>query len=200
MAMVVSKKKQRRKPVNPSPASIIYRGPAKLPQDSLDEDLHTVEVLYIGTLNASAGGVLAVALDSYSQVSSSPDWASLGNLYQEYRVLSWALQLQPWNKYNTPTTTTLAPVYSVLDRSNSTVLSSLSDCAGYSSVRIHPPSTEVSRVIKMADTGEAQFIPTSTFPATQDRLYIKLYSAGNTASITMYDYLSTFIVQFRGRK
>jgi hypothetical protein len=200
MALVRRQKSTKKKQVNPSVGSIVYVGPSKLPRAAVDDDTYTAELKYIGTMAASAGGVLAPVLDSYSQLTSSPDWANAAALYQEYRVLSMETHLQPWNKYNTPTTSALAPVYSVLDRVNATALASLSDCAGYASVKIHPPSTEIVRTIKMADSGEAQFIATTTFAATTDRLYIKFYSAGNAASITMYDYVTTILVQFRGRK
>ena len=190
------KKKQVSQPIG----SIVYRGPAKLPQGKVDDDTYIAELVYIGTVSATAGGVLAFVLDDYSQASSSPDWSNASGMYQEYRVLSMSTHFEPWNTYNTPTTSALAPVYSVLDRSSSTALASLNDCAGYASVRIHAPSTSFSRTIKMADSGEAQFIATSTSPATADRLFIKVYSAGNAASITMYDYVSTILVQFRGRK
>lgn len=204
MALVVKSGKKMRsnikKRVDLPLSSIVYRGPTKLPQGAVDDDTYTAELVYIGTMSASAGGVLAPVLDAYSQASSSPDWTNASGLYQEYRILSMETHLEPWNKYNTPTTSILAPVYTVLDRTSATALASLNDCAGYASVKIHAPSTSITRSIKMGDSGEAQFISTATSPATADRLYIKFYSAGNTASITMYDYVSTLLVQFRGRK
>ncbi len=180
--------------------AVSYRGPAKLPQArGSDESYEVTEVRFGGTLSTSGSGVLAAVLDGYSQASSSTDWASLVNLYQEYRILSMHVECAPWNKYNQPTTTALAPVYTVTDRSGATPLSSQSATAAYASAEIHDPSTRIVRTIKMDGSDEASWIATSSTPANASRLYIKFYSAGNANSISLYDYLTTMIVQFRGR-
>ncbi len=188
------------KGVNPSVAAISYNGPTSLPKTNVGNETQVVEIKYVGSISTSAGGVINTVLDSYAQCTSSPDWASLGNLWQEARVLSMHTHLEPYNKYNQPTTNALAPVYVVVARDSNTALASLSEVAGYNSSEIHAPSTAISKVIKMADSGEAQFTPTGSGPAAEDRLYIKFYSSGNANSIAVYDYMTTLLVQFRGRK
>ena len=179
---------------------ITYSGPYKLQRTAVQNDLMTMQFQYIGTLTASGGGVLSSVLDSYAQLTSSPDFSSAANLYAEYRVLSMHTQCEPWNKYNTPTTTTLAPVYTAIDRQDNTAIASLSAAANYGSIAIHAPSSKITRGMKMTGTGEALWVGTSGAPSADNRMYLKFYSSGNTASITMYDYLTVIIVQFKGRK
>ncbi len=180
--------------------ALTYAGPYKIQRTANQNDMNTIQIQYIGTLTASGAGTLNAVLDSYSQLTSSPDFTSAAALYAEYRVLSMHVQCEPYNKYNTPTTTSLTPVYTVVDRQNSTALASLNDAANYGSVAIHAPSSKITRGLKMTGTGEALWVGTGGGPSTDNRMYIKFYSAGNTASITMYDYLTTIIVQFKGRK
>lgn len=153
-----------------------------------------------GSVASSAGGVVSTVFACGSQVTSSNDWTSFQALWQEYRVLSMKVMFRPWNKNNQPTTSALAPVLSVTTRDNSTALSTLSDTATYDSVQIHSPSTEFDREIKMSGIDEASWTLTSTTPPAASQMYIKLYSSGNVASTTLYDYLTIIIVQFRGRK
>ncbi len=193
-------KRGEKKVKPPAIGALTYRGPTSLPKTLEANETEVAELLYIGSVATTAGGVINTVFDAYSQLTSSPDWSSYANLWQEYRILSMKVHAEPWNKYNQPTTSALAPVYSVVARDTATALSSLSDCAGYASVEIHAPSTPFDKEIKMAGAGEAQFVLTTASPATSDRLYIKLYSSGNVASTTVYDYLDRILVQFRGRK
>jgi hypothetical protein len=188
-------------PIVPSTA-LVYKGPTRLPARTgfSDDDQVAVQLNYIGTMSANGSGVLAPVLDSYSQASSSPSWASFAALYGEFRILSIDTIMVPWNKYNVPTTTTLAPVYIVEDRVNSTALSSLSDAAKYQNVEIYPPSSNIRKKMRMEGTGEASWTASGSTPASADRLYIKVYSAGNTSSVTLYDYCSAVMVQWRNRK
>ncbi len=166
----------------------------------MSEDMATIQLNYYGSIASTAGGVINSVLDAYSQLSSSADWSSLQNLYQEYRILSMQTTFLPWNTYNVPTTTVLSPLMSVTDRTGSTALSSLANACSYASVKAHKPSSTFSRTIKMSGADEATWVLTTGSPATSARLYIKLYSAGNTASTTTHDYLTVLMVQFRGRQ
>ncbi len=198
--MIVSRKPSSKRSSNPPPTALIYRGPSRVPQSKVANDVETLQVQFIGTIASSAGGVISSVITPYSQLTSSPDWTSITNLYTEFRILSIETTFVPWNLYNTPTTTTLAPIYSVVDRSNSTALSSLANAAEYASVQIHEPSKKFKRVAKMAGSGEADWALIGSGPAAAAQFYIKLYSGGNTASTTTHDYLSILMVQFRGRK
>ncbi len=186
--------------INPSNQVAIYRGPLRLPQSVQADDTVTVQLGYAGTLTTSVAGGLATVISASSQATSSVDWSSYANLYSEYRILSMDFHAEPWNKYNQPTSTVLAPVISVVDRQNSTALASVSAAAAVGSAQIHPPSSSIRRKARMVDFGEASFVDISSTPASNDIFYIKLFSSGNTASTNVYDYLTILMVQFRGRK
>ncbi len=195
-----SKKKSNTKVVGVPLGAVVYRGPTRLPQEQGADDLVVTQLNFYGSITTSAGGVINSVIDSNSQLTSSADWASLQNIYAEYRVLSMEVTFEPWNKFNQPTTDALAPVISITSRDTNTALASSSAASAYASAEIHSPSTAIKREIKMGGTSEAQFYPVATAPAVADRLYVKLYSAGNANSKTVYDYLTRLVVQFRGRQ
>lgn len=201
--MPLKKKKVNRKKnkINPSPNAAVYNGPLRLPGGSTANDVVSVQLNLIGSVASNGSGVFATVFDAYSQANSSPDWSAYAGLYAEFRILSIDIELVPWNRYLWPTTTNLAPVYSVVDRVQSTALASLNDAASHTaSVKIHEGGKKFRRSAKMSGTGEADWTSTSSTPNSDDRFYIKLYSTGNTASLTLYDYLTRCVVQFRERK
>jgi hypothetical protein len=185
-----------------SPSSQQYSGPTRMPLSVKEpiNDQEIVQLNLIGTIAASGAGVIATVFDCYSQASSSPEWATFISLFSEFRILSMDLEVIPWNKYNTSTTSQLAPIYSVEDRQNATALASLNDVMGYISVEAHQPTTRFRRVVRMQGSGEADFTSSASSPNSDDRFFLKLYSAGNTASLTTHDYLNRIMVQFRNRK
>jgi hypothetical protein len=185
-----------------SPSAQQYKGPTRLalPKKEPIDDQVVVQLNLIGTIATTAGGVIATVFDCYSQASSSPEWATFISLFSEFRILSMDLEVVPWNKYNVPTTSALAPIYSVEDRQNATALASLNDVMGYISVEAHEPSTAFRRVVRMQGSGEADFTSSASSPNSDDRFFLKLYSAGNAASLTTHDYLNRIMVQFRNRK
>ncbi len=197
-----SRKSANRKAARPNPnvAAISYNGPSRLPKGIAGKVLDTVQLGLYGSVASSAGGVISTVFNAGSQATSSNDWSSYQNLYQEYRILSMDVHLEPWNKYNQPTTSALSPVLSITSRDNATALSTLADTATYDTVEIHPPSSSIRRVIQMDGVDEATWTLTSTTPAAAGTMYVKLYSSGNVASTTLYDYLTILVVQFRGRK
>lgn len=177
----------------------VYSGPTRLPSGFGALDTQKIQFGTGNSVASSAGGVVSTVFDAYSQASSSSDWSSISGGWTEFRILSMDVVLSPWNHYNMPTTTNLAPVISVLDRSSSTALSSIGVASNYQSAEIHDPSTRIRRTIKMAGVDEATWTLVGSTPALTARLYVKLYSAGNTASTTLYDYFTITIVEFRGR-
>lgn len=207
MSMIVVRKKQvkgnpvnKANKVNISPTALVYRGPLQMPKAKQEDDTWTTQVNIINTIVSSAGGVIATVFSPASQVQSSSDWVSLAALWNEWRVLSARVELIPWNKYNTPTTTVAAPLYSVIDRQSTTAIGSLATVANYNSAEAHEPSTKVIRVAKMEDLGEAEWQDVGSAAATSSQFNIKLFSSGNTATTTYYDYFNSYMVQFRGRK
>ncbi len=184
----------------PSATALQYRGPSRLPQSAPQNDVFTTQINNTGAVASSAGGVINTVFDSYLQASTPSDWTNLLALYTEFRILSMDIELIPWNKFNQPTTNVLAPVYSVVDRSSGSSLASAAATVGYDSVKSHEPSSMIRRTVKMNSAEEAQWTQCGASPATTARMFIKLYSAGNSNSLTLYDFLSRVVVQFRGRQ
>ncbi len=194
------KSKASKKQVAVAPTALVYRGPSRLPGEAAQNDAVVVQINNTGTLAASAGGQLATVFDSYTQASTPTDWSQFAQLYTEFRILSMEVEFAPWNKYNQPTTNVLPPLYSVIDRANNTALGSLAQAAAYTSCKMHEPSTHFIRTVKMQGAGEADWTPVGSSPPTDDRMYLKLYLTGSTASINLYDFFTKVIVQFRGRQ
>lgn len=195
-----SGKKQER--MNPPPDQLVYRGPTRLPVRSIvsAEQTTTMEFVIINSVATSAGGVLATVFSPGSSATSATDWSNASGMYKEYRILSSSYEFVPWNTYNWPTTTTLAPVYSVIDRGDATAIGSLSALAGYvDTLSSHKPGSGFVVTARMSGTDEAGWTLTTTTPSTANQFHTKLYSAGNTASITLYDYIGRIMVQFRNR-
>lgn len=186
--------------MDPSPNATVYRGPLEIPQAKKVNDVWSTQINIIGSIGSNGSGVINTVFDPVNQIQTSSDWASLAAVWNEYRVLSAKLQMTPWNKYNLPTTTTVTPINSVLDRNDNATLGSLSAAANYNSCEQHDPSTQFTRSIRMDSVDEAEWINTGTSPGAAARFYIKLYSSGNTPSIVFYDYIAKYVVQFRGRK
>ncbi len=179
---------------------IVYNGPTKLPPSLQENETEIIQMGYGGSISTSAGGVINTVIDAYSQLTSSADWASIQNTWNQYRILSLDTTFYPWNTYNMPTTNVLVPVWSTVDRGDSTALSSITVAASYGSAKLVSPSKPFNRKIKMASIEEADFLPTSSSPASASRFYIKLYSSGNSNSISVYDYQTIVLIQVRGRK
>ncbi len=169
-------------------------------QDKQANDTIRVNLGYGGSISASAGGVVNSVLGSYAQLTSVADWASFQSIYNEFRILGMKSTFHPVNKYNVPTTSTVTPVWSVVDRGDATALASIGAAAAQGSAQLVDPSTSFSREARMASVEEAQFLPIANAPAAGEQFYIKLYSSGNTASIYLYDYHTVLLVEFRGRK
>ncbi len=194
---------RRRNPsskLKPAPTALVYKGPSRVPSSAQQNDTMTTQINNAGTITTSAGGVVNTVFDSYSQVSTPADWTNFANLYTEFRVLSMEVEFVPWNRYNQPTTAALAPLYSVIDRSNNTVIGSIAQAMAYDSVVCTQPSTKFKRTVKMNSSEEAQWIAVGSSPATAARLYLKLYTTGNVASTNLYDFVCRIVVQFRGRQ
>ncbi len=181
-------------PVN----AITYRGPFNSPALMEASDLHTFVLVFNGTIASDGTGKIQTVFDCYSQASSAADWAGLTGLFKEYRILGFKIIYSPWNQYSKPTTVTTAPLRSVIDRTSSTALASLSDASSYSSNKIHSLENAFSRSVRMDGVDESQWILSSGSPATTSRLYIKFFANGLSNTTTYGDYTSYIVVQFRG--
>ncbi len=199
---MMTKKKSRKfeSRVNPSPTALVYKGPSRLPKAPQQDDVYATQLNNQGSIVTSAAGLINTVFDAYSQLSTPSDWTNLSGLYTEFRILSMEIEFIPWNTYNQPTTSALAPIYSVEDRTSNVALGSLAAAMAYDSMKVTMPSKRFVRTIKMNSTDEAVWTPVGSSPATASRMYIKLYSSGNVANATLYDFVTRIIVQLRGRQ
>ncbi len=195
-----SKKKGKKTNAGPGATALVYSGPSRLPRSMQQDDLMMTQINNAGALQTSAAGLLNTVFDAYSQMSTPADFASFQNLYTEYRILSMEIEGIPWNTFNMPTTNVLTPLYTMEDRANNSPVTSQVAAIDYESCKVFMPSKRWVRTIKMHSPEEAQWVAIGSSPATASRLYIKLYSAGNSNSITLYDFVARVLVQFRGRQ
>ncbi len=202
--VVFQKRKALKKPgvttQGPSVSALTYNGPVRLPKSKAGSELDVIQINFAATLQTSGAGVLATVFNPGTQVTSSADWTNIQALWEEYRILSWEIEMVPWTPYTRPTTDVLAPVYSVIDRQTATALGSIADAVGFGSCDLHMPSSPIKRVAKMTGQDESEWVSTGTTPAANALFYLKLYSSGNSNSINLYDYKMIYLVQLKGRK
>ncbi len=195
------KSKAKNKASSGTPATALaYRGPVALPGERLGIDMDEVVVLNTGTLTTGVSGLLNTVFDWYLQASSSTDWTSLLALWSEYRILGMEVTCVPWNTFNQPTTTSLAPVFSVVDRSNNSALTTSTATVNHASCRLHKAGAKFKREVLMEGSDEAQFVEASATPVIAARAFIKLFTTGGTASTNLYDFVAKIRVQVRLRK
>lgn len=198
--VVYKKGKKQGGSVNPSVTALAYRGPTRMPQAATGSELDTYQINFAATLTTSGTGTLVTVFNPGTQVAASPDWTNIQALWEEYRILSWEIEMVPWTPYTRPTTDVLAPVYSVIDRNTATALTSLADAVGYGSCHLHMPAKPIKRSAKMQGEDEAAWVSTGSSPASTAQAYLKLWSSANSNTINLYDYKMIYLVQVKGRK
>lgn len=170
---------------------IVYNGPIRSRVDSLQEDCHTVVMVYSsGAVVSSVGGTDATVLGN--SPSNAISWAGFAAVFDEYRVLGIEAVYIPLNPYLANHGVTC----SVVDHSLSTPLTSINDGAKYESFRLHDATKQWSRKAYMCETSDADFIATSG-PA--NTFYIKTYTSSAAISTALFEFVLYYRVQFRGK-
>lgn len=206
MALVVHQKasgKKKKGGKELPPTALSYSGPTRplVSSGNLGTDVVTFPIINIATLSSSGTGTLATVFDSQSQMAAGSDWTAYSNLYAEFRLLSMDIEFLPYNYVNTTSGIVRTAVFSVEDRQTATALASDADVTGYATtLTAHTPATHFRKVMRMSGPGEALWVSTGSSPAAADRLYIKLWSSGNTNSLLLYSYVNIMMVQFRQRR
>lgn len=186
-----------------SPTAMSYNGPIRFsePRGSVDNDSVVILMLNSATLSSSASGTLTTVFDSQTQMAACADLTQYQLLYSEFRLLAIEIDYMPTQYINTTGGIIRDAIYCVQDRQSATALASVADALGYSStLSVHQGGSPFTCAMKMSGPGESTWISTASSPAAADRLYVKLYSIGNTASVTLGTYLARVVVQFRNRK
>ncbi len=190
-------KMKKKGQINPSPNTIVYKGPIKLPKSINEAEVYTLQSSFAAELTSSVAGAITSVLGSWP--SSLSDWANIVATFHEVRTLGMRFIYQPSNKYNRGTVTT-RPIASVVDHSDSGSIASYTSAANHESGKLHSLDDSFSVTVKMTGTEEAQFQDVATAAATGNRFYIKLYADGLSLSTSYGVYFVQYLYQVRGRK
>ncbi len=154
-----------------------------------EDYLFTVRLAFDSAVTSDGSGNYATVF-SNSPVQAQ-NWTNYAAVFDSYRVLAFRVKFEPFWTVNI----TFAPMASVVDRSDSTALTSYGLAERYSSHRKAMGKGAWSQMVNMSGTDESDFVITSAPAATA---WVKTYSSGNTASITLGRMNCELLVQFRG--
>ncbi len=154
-----------------------------------EDVLHTVRLAFDSAVTADGSGGYATVF-SNSPVQAQ-NWANYAAVFDSYRVLCYKITFEPFWTVNV----TFAPMASVIDRSDSTALTSYGLAERYDSHHKAAGKAAWTQMANMSGVSTADFVSTAS-PAAN--LWIKTYSSGNTASLTFGRMNCEMLVQFRG--
>jgi hypothetical protein len=192
-------RRNTRKGGNNRAEQLSYSGPVRLPTaDGLDAKITRVNLSTTYTLASdSAGGISAVA--ATSDVTTTGDWSSYVNLYQEYRVVGIELRYVP--NYNGTYTSTVVVTTGVTASFHVPFLGTSPNIDTVVQNATWKPwrsSTSSITHWKMRGSEEAQFTQVGATPANHG--YIELFAPGATVSTLYGRVIVTFLVDYRGRR
>jgi len=196
-----SEKNTKSKNSSPNPGSdtLRYTGPVRTKSDMEEMHIETVVLGFSFQATSTGAGVLSGVIDnsvgSGTGLAQCTDWASLSNTWGEYRVLAMQLRWFPYNRYS-KTTTVCSPGIRVVDRTNNTAISSITDGMQHDSWKIFSLEDPSTHVIKMDGTDEAQWRLTASGVAYA---WFKYYSQGLSLTITYGVWYVEYRVQFRSK-
>jgi hypothetical protein len=129
--------------------------------------------------------------------SNSTQWTELAGVYDSYRVLAFKVDWHATLIIGGSTNTYVAAMAVVSDRNDSAALTTYVLAAEYGpNCKIYRGGETWRRYSNMATTEDSTFLTCSS-PAA--RAWIKTYSSGNTASLTIAQVLVTYLVEFRAQ-
>jgi len=182
---------------NPPGANIIrYNGPSRLPEN-VHPEIKTVELHDGAVITSTAGGVVDVNLFSSQVRSLGDDFSAWAGLYREYRVLACRLEYHPDVIGATVSTLLYKPVYTLVDRLDTSAVGAYANVESNTSLRIFTLNQPWFREAKMEDTSEADFINISG--DSPSPFGIKAFVTGLTPSTSYGRTLGRWVVQFRTR-
>ncbi len=150
----------------------------------------------------SSGSGLVTNIYSSADVVSVTDWASLQNIWKEYRVLALEVEWIPI----AATTTTPICVAIVGDHNPSlSSLTSMNDAVSYDNVKLISGGAGVNITsgkypkysMRASGVEELAFVPILSAPTT-GIFGIKTYSTVGTNSVVYFEVIERFTIEFRG--
>lgn len=172
--------------------TIVYNGPIVLKQAMEERTLHSLQLVQELQLSSTSGGLITNVFPSNPNGTS--DWSSLAVAFDEYRTLGFEVMFFPDNRYS-KTTTNCTPLAVVIDRDNSTVLSSYTNASQYESCTFKSIEDPWTRTVRMCGIEDSSFTNTTSPVPT---FYIKLYGQNYSTSTAYGLILIKYLVQFRG--
>lgn len=158
-----------------------------------DYALSTVLLSGEAALTANGSGILAAVYDDNPSVLS-PLWTSLAACFDSYRVLAFKVSFKPLWGTGGATITYWSPIASVIDRDDSAALASYNNAMTYATHKETPGQASFSQLSCAQSPEDMTFLNTGSPSA---RGWVKLYSTGNSASITVGRVMVEYLTQFR---
>ncbi len=174
-----------------------YLGPIDTPAFKESSDLHTFLLIGGGTVTSDSGGVINTVFDPSAQCTSDANWSSYTSLFKEWRILALKVRFLPSNRYSKSGVVT-NPIITITDRTGNSVLASLAAALNNASALEFTLDDPWERVVRMDSIEEANFVLTSSAPASASRFYIKTYASGLTNSTVYGQFMSFVVIQMRG--
>jgi hypothetical protein len=173
---------------NPAPDMVMYRGSLA----PMKNDSTTVTLFDNATVITAAGGGITSAYNN--NPSSSRNWTEYSTSWGEYRVLGIRFSYDNILAVNTATVNGFSGYQSIVHGVPGTP-TTLAQAASTGIAKRWNAFRPFVREWRMADTGEAQFIDTST-PASNSNC-LMLYAEGGGVTINYGNILIEYLVQFR---
>jgi hypothetical protein len=134
-----------------------------------------------------------------SDPTGMTQWANMIGNVDAYRVLALDLEFLPVNIYNNTLSianaSALGTYFEVVDMNSAVALTSGTVACEFASMKAHCGGTPWRRVARAAGRELMTWNDTNTSPTYL--FAIKTYSSGNTASITLGQYVIRRLIQFR---
>jgi hypothetical protein len=183
---------------NANSSIVRYRGGIDLFDSRLQNDTTIAKLVYKGNQTSTSGGVIAGVFST--NLSQFNNYTNYSNGYDEWRILEARFRYIPLAEdapvYLSSSTNAVPGVQlGVVDLDTSNALISLTSFEYASSV-LKSLTKPLTLIYKMRDTGEAQFI-NSTSAST---LWFKTYADTLSASVQYGNVFIDALFQFRGRQ
>ncbi len=159
----------------------------------MDDVLKTIKLTVNSTAMVDAGGNIQDVFQS--QPGGATNWSDLANVFDSFRVLGMRVTFDPTLIVGGSTSTSYAPIAVVCDYNSSTALVSYAQAAQYANYAEHPGQRRWEFAAGMFGIETAVFQDTAS---PQAKFYVKLFSTGGTASVTIGRFTVDYVVQFRG--
>lgn len=183
-----------------SPSVISYNGPLRHTDDFSETTLSTAVLMIDGSLTSDSSGVIAPV---YNSNPNSPGGAlgALANFpnfaasWDEYRVLAFEVQYEPFDKYNRGVSVFTVPIMIVTDYDSAAALTSYATADHYSSSKTFSLDVAFKYTVRMNGIENSNFISTAS-PAAM--FYAKVFGNGSTVSTSYGKIFLRMRIQFRG--